>query len=238
MRSTTYPVWIPLALGAGAFVALACGGGGGVVTPCPASFNTAELTPEGELICSCDDDQTGTVWGEDLYTTDSNVCQAARHAGVLVGSATITALETKGCGHYPSSEANGVSTKEWKNFRSSFYFPGVGTGECAELPGDACPRRFKDVPNLGSDTEVSCECMSSGVGGSVWGTDVYTQDSSLCGAAVHVGAIPKTGGTIAAKAGPGCKPFKGTERNGISSSDWSSYPGGVYFPSKGDGTCP
>jgi hypothetical protein len=74
--------------------------------------------------------------------------------------------------------------------------------------------------------------------GSVWGTDIYTQDSSICRAAVHAGVIAVGGGSVTAKAASGCKSYGGTSRGGVQSSDWGEYDASFYFPSKGTGTCP
>jgi hypothetical protein len=74
--------------------------------------------------------------------------------------------------------------------------------------------------------------------GSVWGTDIYTQDSSICRAAVHAGVITTAGGSVTAKAAAGCKSYKGGVRGGVESSDWGEYDTSFYFPSKGTGTCP
>jgi len=62
------------------------------------------------------------------------------------------------------------------------------------------------------------------VGGSVWGTDVYTADSSLPGAAVHTGVLRK-GETalLLATMVPGRDKYQGTNRNGVKSSDYGKY---------------
>ena len=39
-------------------------------------------------------------------------------------------------------------------------------------------------------------CPPGGRGGSVWGTDVYTSDSSVCEAAVHAGVIRRADGGV------------------------------------------
>jgi hypothetical protein len=44
--------------------------------------------------------------------------------------------------------------------------------------------------------ELFCHCDETVGGNRVWGTDVYTDDSALCHAALHAGAIPQSGGVI------------------------------------------
>lgn len=60
--------------------------------------------------------------------------------------------------------------------------------------------------------------------GSVWGTDVYTADSSVCHAAVHSGlATDAAGGTFVVTIDPGRPAYRGSVRNGIHGSDYGSY---------------
>jgi hypothetical protein len=62
-------------------------------------------------------------------------------------------------------------------------------------------------------------------GGVVWGTDVYTTDSSLAAAAVHAGVLPMgQNGVVKVTIVPAPANFAGTTRNGITSNDWGAYP--------------
>jgi hypothetical protein len=58
----------------------------------------------------------------------------------------------------------------------------------------------------------------------VWGTDIYTLDSSICTAAVHAGKIKlESGGPVTIEMRPGEKSYKGSERNGITTRDYAEY---------------
>lgn len=61
--------------------------------------------------------------------------------------------------------------------------------------------------------------------GSVWGTDVYTDDSSICLAAVHAGFLTNAGGPVRIEILPGRDAYEGTERNGVSTAGWGSWGG-------------
>jgi hypothetical protein len=62
-------------------------------------------------------------------------------------------------------------------------------------------------------------------GGGIWGTDVYTTDSSLSLVAVHAGIIkPGETGVIKATILPGRESYDGSVRNGVNSSSWQSFP--------------
>ncbi len=62
----------------------------------------------------------------------------------------------------------------------------------------------------------------------VLGTDLYTDDSPICFAAVHAGAITTAaGGTVTIEIAPRQQSYLGTERNGIMSVNWGRW-GGSY----------
>lgn len=67
------------------------------------------------------------------------------------------------------------------------------------------------------------DCPANFTPASVWGTDVYTADSSICSAALHSGAIERTGGKVKITVLPGRNAYTGSERNGITSKNWGRY---------------
>jgi hypothetical protein len=61
---------------------------------------------------------------------------------------------------------------------------------------------------------------------SVWGTDVYTDDSSVCTAAVHAGAITvEDGGEVTIEIRPGEESYGASEQNGIESLSYGPWSG-------------
>lgn len=73
-------------------------------------------------------------------------------------------------------------------------------------------------------------CPSSGRVGSVWGSDVYTDDSSICSAAVHSGLITaRDGGRVTIRIQPGAEFYNGTTRNGVSSQRYGAWQGSFSF---------
>jgi hypothetical protein len=81
---------------------------------------------------------------------------------------------------------------------------------------------------LGQD--FTYKCPSGGSIGRLWGTDIYTTDSSICTAAVHAGLITaKNGGQVTIRIDPGQDAYIGTTRNGVSSSDFGSYGSSFSF---------
>ncbi len=73
---------------------------------------------------------------------------------------------------------------------------------------------------------IALTCPPGGWPGTVWGTDTYTDDSSICTAAVHAGVITfATGGPIALQMKPGQGSYRGTIRNGVSSERYQAWDG-------------
>ncbi len=66
---------------------------------------------------SCPASCKNTVYGSEKYTTDSSICTAAVHAGVIKadkgGSATVTIVKSNP--KYEGTEANGVTTRSWSS---------------------------------------------------------------------------------------------------------------------------
>jgi hypothetical protein len=69
------------------------------------------------------------------------------------------------------------------------------------------------------------QCPGGGSARSVWGTGVYSDDSSICTAAVHAGAIGFGGGRVVIEIRPGQSSYSASERNGVSSGEWGAWDG-------------
>ena len=69
--------------------------------------------------------------------------------------------------------------------------------------------------------------------GSVWGTDIYTDDSTLACAAVHAGVV-LSGETkvVTVTIRSGQSSYQGSVRNGVRSSSYGSWPGSYSFVGK------
>lgn len=80
-------------------------------------------------------------------------------------------------------------------------------------------------------TRVAYLCPPDGELGSVWGSGPYTDDSSVCSAAVHAGLInPVEGGRVVIEIAPGAESYAGSEANDVSSQDYGSWEGSFTFP--------
>ena len=73
---------------------------------------------------------------------------------------------------------------------------------------------------------VRYSCPPNGTADLIWGTDVYTDDSSVCTAGVHVGRITlEQGGQITIEILPGQDTYIASARNGIISRPYGIYNG-------------
>lgn len=195
--------------------------------PCPQRLSiNPDLPTPFSCECSAEALREGTVWGTDAYTADSSLCRAAAHAGVVPRSGgRITALREAGRDLYIGTSRNGVTSSDYGSYSPSIRFKG---GPPASTGPEPCPQRLSINPDL--PMPFSCICSAEAIrDGTVWGTDAYTADSSLCRAAAHAGVVPRTGGRITALREAGRDLYVGTSRNGVSSSDYGSYVWSVRF---------
>jgi hypothetical protein len=195
--------------------------------PCPArlSINPNLPTP---FTCSCTAEAagSGTVWGTDIYTDDSALCRAAVHAGAITAAGgTVSVLRTEGRPLYVGTTRNGVESNDYGANRASIRFEGTALPPAGPGP---CPARLSVNPNL--QTPFTCSCTAEAAGsGTVWGTDIYTDDSALCRAAVHAGAITAAGGTVSVLRTEGRALYVGTTRNGVESNDYGANRASIRF---------
>jgi predicted DNA-binding protein len=77
--------------------------------------------------------------------------------------------------------------------------------------------------------------VTGAVGGTIWGTDVYTTDSRLAVAAVHAGIV-KIGetGVVRVKIIPSPPTFAGSIRNGVPSQAYGRYPAAYQILKKAE----
>ena len=170
-----------------------------------------------------------SVWGSDIYTADSSVCTAAVHSGLITyqqgGTVTIEVRPSRTL--YGSSERNGVTTSDYGSYSQSFVFKTQFAGEIMRQAEEQTPVRWNSSasmvsPEIGKTYKF--KCPPGGKESSVWGTDVYTADSSICNAAVHAGKLTKDdGGSVTIELRPGESSYKGTTRNGIRTNDYGEY---------------
>jgi hypothetical protein len=84
-------------------------------------------------------------------------------------------------------------------------------------------------PKLGEKLTFTCPPNGS-LDARVWGSEVYTDDSSICGAAVHAGKItPEAGGSVTIEVVVGQPRYIGSTRNGVESASYGSWGKSFVF---------
>lgn len=63
----------------------------------------------------------------------------------------------------------------------------------------------------------------------VYGTETYTDDSSICTSAVHAGIITISGGVVTVEIRPGINAYQSSNRNGVTSQNYGSWFGSFVF---------
>jgi len=175
-----------------------------------------------------------TVWGSDMYSDDSSICTAALHSGrvTLAQGGPVSIVIAPGAPAYMPTMRNGVTTSSWGPWTGSFTIVGgpapglVATpvGAAAPAPTGAVDWTTDGATVAPGATSAVINCPPAGTADTIWGTDVYSSDSSVCTAAVHAGVITlAAGGPVRATGLPGAPSYAATTRNGISSQAWPAY---------------
>lgn len=195
------------------------------------------------------------VWGSDIYADDSSICVAARHAGAYDGEqpATITIEFLPGQKGYKGSTQHGVTSFHWGTWPRSFRIQGpednssdapeqrAATPMIAAAPAQAQtppPSKAKGRTNQAVDcslrgdelpgdvgTQRTIRCPSGCNTESVWGEGPYTDDSSVCAAAIHAGAIPEDeGGLVRVHTEGPLRNAKASKAHGIQTQAWRFWP--------------
>ncbi|XP_078701594.1 uncharacterized protein LOC144927767 isoform X2 [Branchiostoma floridae x Branchiostoma belcheri] len=161
----------------------------------------------------------GSVWGTGNYTSDSRVCKAAIHAGMIpTTGGMFTVNKLSGQPSYQASTQNGVTTRAYGSYGSSFSV------SRAQITCNTISTQI-----TGETFTVVCPGGCLTAGGSVWGTGIYTSDSRVCKAAIHDGRISTTGGVVTGYKLPGQPSYQASTQNGVTTRAYGSYSSSFGF---------
>ena len=143
--------------------------------------------------------------GDDDESTDESADESAN-------SATATTASEDGAGT-TATATNETST----------------TAASEEDPWQAHAVGLRQEP-VGSRHEF--DCPGGGEADDIWGTDIYTDDSSVCTAAVHAGFITfEDGGTVTIVLEGPQESYEASERNGVTSIEYPFWEGSFSIES-------
>ncbi|HTH51261.1 MAG TPA: LCCL domain-containing protein [Pyrinomonadaceae bacterium] len=110
-----------------------------------------------------------------------------------------------------------------------------GTPSGESIPSADAPTPISWTASAGfvkqeTGLQYTFECPPDGTSGTVWGSDVYTADSSICTAAVHAGKITlEKGGIVTIEFTGGRQTYGATTRNGVTTYNYGQYPHSFVF---------
>lgn len=163
--------------------------------------------------------QTDLIWGTDVYTDDSHVCTAAIHMGLITQErgGQVTYQIQPGQTGYQASTRHGITSYSWsQSFDGSFSIVSAEPDGHVPEPDPSLPPDDARRNRGKFEQQFSIDCAPGFALDSVWGTDIYTDDSDVCTAAVHAGVITQAaGGTVTYEIRPGQKSFASSTRHGV-----------------------
>ena len=172
-----------------------------------------------------------TVWGTYTYTDDSSVCTAAVHRGLITfARGGIVTIEVRpGRSSYAGSRANGVTTRSYGSWAGSFIVVRATSAANTLTGGSGWTANAK--PYRGRNfVHYAYTCPRGGSPGTVWGSGLYTDDSSVCTAGVHAGLITLAGGgLVIIEIRPGAPSYASSSRNGIATRSYGAWSGSFVF---------
>ena len=177
-----------------------------------------------------------TIYGNDIYSADSSICVAAVHLGLFNRSVGGNVrFKIKGAQTYFfGSVRNGIESQFFGPFSGSYVFQDLSSG--VELLTGSIPQItwFRSANTLyataGQQFTFVCPSGLNQSADDIWGTDIYTSDSSICYAAVHAGRISRNdGGVVVILILPGQLSYAASTRNGVTSGSYGSWDKSFSF---------
>ena len=154
---------------------------------------------------------SGFVWGAGPYSDDSDLGTAAVHAGYLQpGEFKFVGIRRRHAQpQFSSSTANGVTTNHSVRFSGSYEIVGAGLRDTLFYGEERSP-----------DAKRFTVLVRGDAGGYAYGTDLYSTDSELSAAAVHLGILqPLELSFIDIEILPGQEKYTGSTRHGLTTRD-------------------
>jgi hypothetical protein len=179
--------------------------------------------------CGCPAGETECMGACRNYATDAAHCGGCGMACPPTQSCVASA-----CGCAPGLDACGAACADLTTDEANCGACGTACAAGETCAGRVCGATPATWSTRATDHDCATPgvvgsrftyaCPAGGTASSAWGTDVYTHDSSICTAAVHVGRIDLAGGgAVTIEMMPGQASYPGSTRNGITTSTWGSW---------------
>lgn len=93
---------------------------------CPSDAYSLSLAEGQALACTCTGpvNTVSAIYGTDRYTSDSGLCAAAVHAGIIPADkgGDVSVYLGGGCTAFKGEERNGIASREWGSYDKTFAF--------------------------------------------------------------------------------------------------------------------
>jgi len=171
------------------------------------------------FVCPANVNINQDVYGTDVYTDTSPICAAAAHAGVFThGTSTAVTIVMEGEKQsFTASTRNSVTSLAYGRWWGTYSF--LRSGQPGQIDWNTT------IATVAADymAPITLVCPPAGQSaqGDVWGSDVYPDDSAICVAGVHAGAISLAGGALTVTRVTKQASFPAITRNNITSRVWS-----------------
>lgn len=186
---------------------------------------------------NCAHHPEGNVFGNLIYSDDSSICKSAIHAGFI---------KNEEGGEFLVEIANGVEKYD-SSFKNEINSAARGANTRSFVLKEATPlvkisceetgASSKFVGPANSKFTVMCPPECSKVDSKVYGNDVFTDDSSVCQAAIYAGVLTDKGGEVSFLISEGQSAYKGGVKNGIKSLSRETYIRSMSFLGSSRTTC-
>ena len=173
-----------------------------------------------------------SVYGTNVYSSDSPICVAALHAGVIErDGGRVTVQLNPGVDRYVGSKKNGVSSQSRPATRRSFVFiskpfaRGLAPAQREHAPRIQWDTKFTSTglanrKLVGQHFVFKCPKAPANLKGRrVYGTDRYAFNSFVCLAAVHAGRLTRDGGFVTIQLVEPDGRLVGSMRHGVESKN-------------------
>lgn len=170
------------------------------------------------------------LYGTDTYPSDSPICWAAVHAGVISteGGDVIVQLNPGESGYTGSQRHDITSSDLPATHRSISFVNGPGVDVTNRVHLTHVPRIQWDTKFtatglahrhlVGQQFTFQCPSVRQALRPStIYGTDRYAFHSKICRAAMHAGRVTLDGGLVTVRLDPGTPKLVGSIRNGVES---------------------
>lgn len=201
--------------------------------------SVAVLSSLALVACGGDDDDTASTTAAPATTAAPSTVPASTAAATTTPAttapATTAAPSTSPASTAPDTSAPGTAAPATSAPDSA---PGDAIVVAPDPAIDPWTRDASEFRgNVGQQYTYSCPPGGDVFAAPIWGAELYTDDSAVCIAAVHVGLItPEEGGDVTIAIVDAQDEYAAGTANGVTSSRYGAWGGSFRFPAVPEGS--